>query len=178
MSAAARLAARLLALGLLAAGCAPQGRDTRFLNMDKESSPGALTAGWSGFEALPSGDTFVWARAREAQVTVVASDSVDRLVRFRVWPFRWDGAPPQTLTLSVNDVRLDPLTLSGDGPRVYATTAPGPAWKVGANVLTFAFAYAEAPKDRIPGASDPRPLAVAFDWVEVLPLAAEGQREP
>ena len=38
----------------------------------------------------------------------------DRLVRFRCWPFVFPGAPPQTLTLFVNDQRIDALTLGED----------------------------------------------------------------
>ena len=71
----------------------------------------------------------------------------------------------------MNDVRLETLPLDG-GPQVRSVSSPGPAWKPGENVLTFEFAYAEAPKDRIPGAGDTRTLAAAFDWVEILPVPA------
>ena len=51
---------------------------------------------------------------------------------------------------------------------------PAAAWKRGKNALTFDFAYAEAPKDRIAGADDGRTLAAGFDWLEVLPVPADG----
>ncbi len=164
-------AAPLLALLLAAGSCGRGGEQTRFLNFDPESSPAALASGWSGFEKTSTGDTFAWAQAREARVKVEARGSEDRLVRFRVWPFRWEGAPPQTVTVLVNDVRLETLTLV-DGPQVLSVTSPGPAWKRGENFLTFELGYAEAPKDRIPGAGDSRTLAAAFDWVEIVPVAA------
>ncbi len=167
----------LLALALAGTGCARPAPETRFLNFDPEGSAGALTSGWSGFEKNAEGDTFVWAQAREAKVTVLAGGPADRLVRFRAWPFGWPGAPPQTVAVWVNDVRLEALTFS-EGPRVYSATAPSPAWKSGANVLRFEFAWAEAPKDRIPGSGDSRTLAAAFDWVEILPAGAEGSRRP
>lgn len=160
-----------LALALAAAGCGRPVPETRFLNLDPESSTGALAGGWSGFEKTEAGDTFAWAQSREARVTVLASASADRLVRFRAWPFRWEGAPPQTVSVSVNEVRLGTLTL-GVGPRVYTLASPGPAWKPGPNVLTFDFAYAEAPRDRVPGAVDTRTLAAAFDWIELVPTSA------
>ncbi len=168
-------AAPLLALALAAGACGRGAPDTRFLNFDPESSAGALTSGWSGFETTEAGDTFVWAQAREAKASVLATGVAERRVRFRAWPFRYADAPPQTVTISVNGVKLEAVTL-GEGPRVYSTTSPGNAWRPGVNVLTFEFAYAEAPKDREPGNSDARTLAVAFDWLEILPVAAEGAR--
>jgi hypothetical protein len=171
------IASVLLSLSLAGAGCSHPAPETRFLNLDPESSSGALTSGWSGFEKSAAGDTFAWAQAREAAVTVLAGRPADRLVRFRAWPFGWAGAPPQTVTVWVNDVRLEGMTL-WEGPRVYSAASPGPAWKSGVNVLRFEFAWAEAPKDRIPGANDTRTLAAAFDWIEILPVGAEGSRRP
>ncbi len=167
----------LLAIALAATGCARPAQETRFLNFDPESSAGALTSGWSGFEKSAEGDTFVWVQAREATVTLLAGGPADRLIRFRVWPFGWPGAPPQTVAVWVNDVRLEAMTL-WEGPRVYSAASPGPAWKSGGNVLRFEFAWAEAPKDRIPGGGDSRTLAAAFDWIEILPARAEGSRRP
>ena len=168
-------AAPLLALVLAAGACGRGAPETRFLNFDPESSAGALTSGWSGFEKTEAGDTFAWAQAREATLSVLVAGVAERRVRFRAWPFRYAGAPPQAVTLSVNGVKLEPVTL-GDGSRVYSVNSPGNAWKPGVNVLTLEFAYAEAPKDREPGNSDARTLAVAFDWLEILPVAVEGTR--
>jgi len=164
------LAPILLAAAL--AACSREApRETRFLSFDPESSAGALVVGWSGFEKTEPGDTFVWAQAREARVRVVADGPADRLVRFRAWPLWWEGAPQQEVTVLVNDVTLGKVAL-GDGPRVYRLEAPAPAWKAGENVVTFRFLWAEAPRDRLPGATDTRTLAAAFDWLEVLPVAA------
>ncbi len=166
----------LLALAL-GAGCSRPAPQTRFLNFDAESSSGALLSGWSTFEKTPEGDTFAWAQAREVTVNVSADGPADRLIRFRVWPFGWEGAPPQTVTPWVNDVRLETIRLAA-GTRVYSATSPGPAWKRGANVVKFEFAFAEAPKDRIAGGGDSRTLAAAFDWLEILPVGAESPRRP
>ena len=169
--------APVLALALAGAACSRPAPETRFLNFDAESSSGALTSGWSGFEKSAAGDTFAWAQAREAAVTVSVGGPADRLIRFRLWPFVWPGAPPQTVTVWVNDVRLEAMTV-WEGPRVYAASSPGPAWKSGGNVLRFEFAWAEAPKDRIPGGGDTRTLAAAFDWIEILPIGGESLPAP
>ncbi len=158
-----------LALAIALAGCGRPAAETRFLNFDPESSAGALTSGWSGFETTGEGDTFSWAQAREARATVFAGPAADRLVRFRTWPFRWEGAPPQAVTVAVNGVQLATWTLS-DGARVYSAVSPAAAWQEGTNVLSFTFTYAEAPKDRIPGNDDSRTLAAAFDWLEIVPV--------
>ncbi len=163
----ARAAALVLPL-LAVAACAPSGGGTRFLNLDPQSTGSELASGWSTFERTETGDTFVWAQAREARVALLADGPADRLVRFRAWPFRWDGAPAQTVTVSLNGVVLGTVPL-GDAPGVHGLASPAPAWKEGENSLTFAFAYAEAPRDRVPGASDDRTLAAAFDWIEILP---------
>ena len=157
----------LVLLGLiLTAGCR-QPEETRSLNFDPETTTGALGAGWDGFEKTELGDTFVWAHGREARLSVVSRADGDRLVRFRCWPFSFPGAPPQTLTLFVNDEKTDVLTLGGE-PRVYATAVPRGLWKRGQNELKFVFAYAESPKDRVSGATDERTLSAAFDWLEIL----------
>lgn len=156
-------------LALWLSGCGAPPVETRFLNFDPESTPReALPSGWSGFESGGPGDTFVWAQGRRAAVEVRAGKAGGRLVRFRCWPFRWEGAPPQTLTLSVNGSPVETVGLAGE-PRVYSVATPAEAWRSGANVVTFEFAYAEAPKDRVEGQADARTLAAAFDWLEILP---------
>jgi hypothetical protein len=166
-----RLALVLAAVATLA-GLASCRRvdETRSLNFDPETTAGALGAGWNGFEKTDSGDTFVWAHDKEARLVVKSRADGDRLVRFRCWSFVFPGGPPQTATLFLNDRRIDAVTLGGEA-RVFALPTPKDAWKRGVNEMKFLFAYAESPKDRIPGAEDERTLAAAFDWLEILPPA-------
>lgn len=163
----AALAALLVLFGLIFTEACRTPEETRSLNFDPETTTGALGAGWDGFEKTELGDTFVWAHGREARVSIVSRADGDRLVRFRCWPFLFTGAPPQTLTLFVNDQKTDVLTLGGE-PRVYAIAVPRALWKRGQNELKFVFAYAESPKDRVSGATDERTLSAAFDWLEIL----------
>ena len=154
-------------LTLLLSGCRPV-EETRFLNFDSESSAGSLATGWSGFEKTGENDSFVWAQARTATVTVSSRAKGDQLLRFRCWPFRYPGSPAQAATVFVNGSRVDSVTLA-DGARVYSFATPEALWKAGVNEVRFEFSYAEAPKDRVPGNSDQRTLSAAFDWLEVLP---------
>ena len=152
--------ASVLALALLALGACRSPEETRSFNFDPETTTGALGAGWDGFEKSELGDTFVWAHGKEARLTVTSRGDGDRLVRFRCWPFNFPGAPPQTLTLYVNDKKSE--------ARVYAVIVPHALWRKGANELKFTFLYAESPKDRVSGAADERTLSAAFDWLEIL----------
>jgi hypothetical protein len=165
---AAPAAAGLL---LLLAACRPV-EETRFLNFDAETSPSALTSGWSGYEKTGENDSFVWAQAKSASVTVSSRAKGDQLLRFRCWPFRFPGAPPQTATIFVNGSRVDSVKLT-DETRVYAFTTPEALWKPGPNEVRFEFSYAEAPKDRVPGSTDQRTLSAAFDWLEVIPVRVD-----
>ncbi len=158
-------------LALALSACRPVD-ETRFLNFDAETSAGALTSGWSGFEKTADNDSFVWAQARTSAVTVSSRAKGDQLVRFRCWPFRFPGSPAQTATVFVNGSRIDSVTLA-EGARVYGFATPEALWKPGPNEIRFEFAYAEAPKDRVPGSSDSRTLSVAFDWLEVVPAKPE-----
>lgn len=160
-------AAPFVVLLVCAASACRTPDETRSFNFDPETTTGALGAGWDAFEKTELGDTFVWVHGKEAHLTVSSRADGDRLVRFRCWPFSFPGAPPQTLTLFVNDKQIDTLALGGE-PRVYALAVPRALWRKGANELRFAFAYAESPKDRIGGATDERSLSAAFDWLEIL----------
>ena len=174
-AAGAPLAASLLVLGLLLTAACRTPEETRSLNFDPETTTGSLGTGWGGFEKTELGDTFVWSQGREARLTVVSRGAGDRLVRFRCWPFSFPGAPPQTLTLYVNDQKVETVTLGGEA-RVYALSAPRTLWKTGANDLKFVFAYAESPKDRLSGATDERTLSAAFDWLEILRAQAPARK--
>jgi hypothetical protein len=154
-------AATLLFALAAATGCGAESENA-FTNFDAESTPrAALVAGWSDYEKTPAGDGFVWASAGEARLAIDVRGDGDRLVRFRAWPLVVEGHAPQVATLYVNDTLVGPTPLVG-GAHVYEALAPAAAWKRGPNQLRFQFAWTESPKD------DPRSLAVAFDWVEIV----------
>lgn len=152
---------------MLAAACRPAPPPTRFLNFDPASGADALGAGWSSFERTPEGDTFVWSVAREVRIAVREASDSDRLVRFRCWPYWYEGAPAQTAALAVNGAEVETVRLSPDRG-VYSVYVPRTLWRAGANDLAFTFAYAERPRDH-GGGEDDRALAVAFDWLEIVP---------
>ena len=155
---------------MVGAACRPAPPATRFLNFDPASGVEALRSGWSSFERAPEGDTYVWSIAREARLVVQQDAQSDLLVRFRCWPFWFEGAPAQTIGVSLNGALVETVRLSPDR-RVYAVYVPRELWRQGTNELTLAFAYAVRPQDHGAGGDD-RTLAVAFDWLEIVPPPA------
>lgn len=152
---------------LLGSACAADAPPTRFLNFDAASGAESLGSGWSSFERTPEGDTYVWAASREARIVVQEAADRDLLVRFRCWPFWYQGAPTQTIAFAVNGTGVETVRLDPDR-RAYTVYVPRELWRPGRNELALAFAYAERPLNH-GGGRDDRTLAVAFDWLEIVP---------
>lgn len=140
--------------------------ETRFVNFDAVSPPPAPSTGWSGFEVEKDGETFDWCAATTCSMRIENQADGDRIVRVRLTPFRFPDAPPQTLTLFVNDTMLGTKPLD-DHMSTVSFRAARSYFRKGGNDLRFEFAYAEDPKSKFPGAGDPRKLSAAFDWVEI-----------
>lgn len=158
----------LVVAGLIAGlACREAPPPTRFLNFDAASGPEALRTGWSSFERGPEGDTYVWADRREARLEVRSGADSDQLIRVRCWPFWFEGAPAQTVRFALNGTTLETVRLAPDR-RAYSIYVPRELWRKGPNDLTLSFAYAERPSDHAVG-QDTRSLAVAFDWLEIVP---------
>jgi hypothetical protein len=169
------LAAPVLMAGLALSSACRRIEETRFVNFDAETSSGLLISGWSDFEKNGENDTFVWAEARVAAIAVTSRAEGDQQLRFRCWPFWFPGGGAQAATIFVNGNRVGSVLLL-EGPRVYSLLTPGALWKTGGNEIRFEFAFAEAPKERIPGAGDARTLSAAFDWLEVIPSGKKSKR--
>ena len=134
-----------------------------------------LGRGWSNPEA--AGDaTYRWAVGYESIVVAPLKadtfvrpgeslEQADYLVRFRVQPYRFEGAPPQSIELWVNDALAGRIRLA-EGSRDYSAEVPRELLGRNLNVFRFRYAYARAPADD--GGNDTRPLAVRFDRIEFI----------
>lgn len=129
---------------------------------------GALRSGWSGLEKARDGTTFVWAERTEASLHLGKAARSPHEIRLRAWSFAYPGAEPQVLTLFVNDNRVGALTISPE-PTEYSLSTPWSVWKEDENVVRFRFSRADPPALRLPGSTDTRRLAAAFDWVRIRP---------
>src|SRR6185503_11212523 len=123
--------------------------------------------GWSSFEATRAGDTFAWCTRKSCVLRLLVHTPGDRIVRLRAFPFRYEGAPPQQASVTINGRHVVTLPLPG-GENVFVFGAERSFWKRGANVLRFDMSYAEAPADLDPTTNDGRRLSVGLDWIEVI----------
>jgi len=123
--------------------------------------------GWHG----PEQDgplSFRWA-GQSAGILVPLDHAADLRVQVRSRPFEYPGAPPQTLSLTVNGVVQPPAVL----PAEWTTTTvevKRDLWRSGVNRVRLEFGRAARPADVGIG-GDGRTLAAAVDYVrvEVIP---------
>jgi hypothetical protein len=138
----------------------------RRVEFQEGPAAGVLRSGWSGFEKTDDGSTFAWAEGPECAIQLPGADPAPHTIRMRAWAFTYAGASPQRLTLFVNDNRLTELDVPS-APTELSLATPWSVWRRDGNVLRLRFARADSPRDRIPGSSDGRKLAVAFDWISI-----------
>lgn len=162
--------ARIIALALsLAVACSrPQASALRSVEFDGEAASIRVRSGWSGSERTADGASFCWAEGREAILATAGVVPQPYRVSIRAWSFNYAEAPPQRLTLFINDTRVAEIVVSS-APTEHSFETPWSVWASQENVLRFKFSRADAPKDRVAGSADARPLSVAFDWVRVVP---------
>jgi len=108
-----------------------------------------------------------WAVGTEARFFFPVRGVGARRLALRIVPFAYPDAPPQRLTLSLNDQPLDISLPLGQGWQVLETTLPEWALRQGLNALTLHFEYAASPSSVLPASTDGRSLAAAVDWMEV-----------
>lgn len=129
----------------------------------------ALLVGWSSNEQWgPGGPTMQWTNDRESFLMLSLREPVDRVLEVRMRPIVYPGSPLQTVSLEVNGTFRAKLVLDPEWA-VYRVTLPATSFRSGLNTLTFRYGYAIVPASVIPGTSDERTLAVAFDTLELKP---------
>jgi hypothetical protein len=140
--------------------------ETHLLDFDPGSTAGALLSGWSSFETTPDGTTFAWATGLEAGVAFECASPRRLTLRVVLWPFEVPGRS-QRVRGSVNHHLLGDTALR-HGRQLVEVPVPPSALRAGRNLLRFQFASAVPPADLEAGSRDWRPLACAFDRVELL----------
>jgi len=124
-----------------------------------------LLSGWSFDERW--GDTTVqWSVEPESAMYLYLATATDRVLEMRVLPFTYAGASPQTVGVYVNGILQDRLTLEPRW-RQYQVRVTGGVLRAGLNRVTFKYGRVAEPAKVIPGSTDGRRLAVAFDYVAV-----------
>lgn len=122
-----------------------------------------LEEGWHGPEH--DGEiTFRWAFS-PAVVLIPLDHAAPLRVQVRLHSFGYPGAPPQTLTVSVNGHTFGPVPVH-DGWETLEFATDADAWRSGVNRLRLEFAWVRSPAEAGLG-GDARPLAAAVDYVRV-----------
>jgi arylsulfatase A-like enzyme len=152
--------------------------ETSSLDFGADEARAALRLGFSVNERDGGGSTFVWSEGDRSEIRLVVSDPRPLSLTLRLWPFRFPGAPPQSLSFSLNGTAVAEVELV-PGPGEYRLSLPEAALQTGENLLRTTYAYSRSPNDLSPSAGDGRRLAVAWDWLRVegasIPRAPEAR---
>ena len=106
--------------------------------------------GWSRDEVI--GDASAnWAEARQARLFVPLRQLDDYQMIFRALAFSYEGAPQQTVQVTINGHRLPETFSISPYWETYALTLPAAILKEGLNEVVLEFAYAASPRDVLPG---------------------------
>jgi hypothetical protein len=108
-----------------------------------------------------------WVLGIQARCFFPVRGAGDRYLRMQIAPFAYPGAPPQTLTLSLNGHPLETAFSLSEGWQVVEVKLPESASRQGLNTLTLRLGHAITPSAVLPGSTDDRPLAAAVDWMEI-----------
>ena len=122
--------------------------------------------GWGDDEEVFAA-TANWVLGTQARFFFPVRGRGDRRLSMQIAPFAYPGAPPQTLTLSLNGRPLVESFSLSEGWQVIEATLPESALREGLNTVTLHFDHATPPSAVLPGSPDDRPLSAAVDWVEI-----------
>jgi choline-sulfatase len=139
-------------------------RETRRLDLGVETVRPLLLDGWSADELWEGKTTFVWGVGERSSLRVYQFVSEPLRMRFRCRPLDRPAGAPSAIAVSVNGMRVGGASL-GSGFRSYEIAIPAAVLRAGENRVDLAYTPAGAPFTVAGKVLDPRPLAVAWDWI-------------
>jgi hypothetical protein len=113
--------------------------------------------------------TFRWATQPEALVVTSIARGFDYTLRIVVEPFRWPGAPPQTVEVVYGDTVLGTVALPRGFSQQEFVVPRAITLSSSVARIAFRFSYARSPRETGLSPDDARRLAVRFDSVELVP---------
>lgn len=123
-----------------------------------------LRTGWSHDERWGPDLTVQWSDAPQSSVYLFLDQIQDRVLEMRLAPLSYRGSPRQGVSVYMNGTLHQELLLR-EGWHVYQAQLPAAVFVRGLNTLTFTYRYTARPVETMPGSTDPRTLAVAFDYL-------------
>ena len=143
------------------------------------ASPFRLDLGVSGAEPYVGGGwdysiaeqpydaTGIWATDTTADLYLPLDGPKDVTLRLALAPLTYDGAPPQKVSIRVNDVTVLKEQALAPGWQTVEVRVPASATRRGPNRVTLDFAWAESPREVFP---DPASRAVIGSTGVVSPV--------
>ena len=135
-----------------------------------------MIQGWSNDELWGS-TAFVWSLGEASSIRFFIAEQRDLTFEMSCWAFVAEGLPPQVVTVLNNGLEVGTIEL-GDtfGPGVeYQLNITKASVAEGENTLTFRYAYTSQAADHLPGNTDRRAIAVAWDWLRLLDARNQGE---
>jgi hypothetical protein len=130
--------------------------------------------GWSWNEEI-GGVSANWATAQRARVFIPLHQEGDYKLTMTTLPFSYQGAPPQTVNITMNGHPVSELSLTANWTPD-EVDIPSTVIRCGLNELTLHFSHLASPQDVLPGSSDQRNLALAVDYVKFERVNASSER--
>jgi hypothetical protein len=113
--------------------------------------------------------TYAWADGRLSRLWVFFPQRQDFVLELGLFPLTFPECPPQGMKIYVNERFIGEIEVEAGVRRSYALRVPHSYLTVGVNVFRFIYRYAASPAQVLPGSTDPRTLAVAFDFIAFHP---------
>ena len=124
--------------------------------------------GWDyGATEQPYGATGIWATDKTSDLYLPLDGPKDVTLRLALAPLTYDGAPPQKVSIRVNDVTVLKEQALAPGWQTIQAQVPASATRRGPNRVTLDFAWAESPRQVFP---DPASRAVIGSTGVVSPV--------
>ncbi|MEX1311050.1 MAG: sulfatase [Candidatus Sulfomarinibacteraceae bacterium] len=152
-------------------------RETTAVEVGSPGSDAALISGWDRPE--PHGETgqMAWAVAETAVVELLLLEADYDRLDLHGRAFSWEGGPDQKATVAINGRRIGELTIA-PSMSDHSIAVPAGVLGVGTNRIVLEFAWTARPVDHVPGSTDRRSLAAAFQRLALANHARSGPERP
>jgi arylsulfatase A-like enzyme len=131
-----------------------------------------LVDGWSWDETRSDGTTFAWGTGEASELEMFLAQPRELHATLRCVPFRYPGAPPQRVAVSINGTSIGGLSLK-PGVHDYPLGVPREVVVAGRNRITLGYGFHSRPSE-VRESEDERDLAVGWELIRFDEMAEPG----
>lgn len=128
-----------------------------------------LLEGWGPPEAIADGTTVRWGQGPLSRLQFYAPTSTRLRISGRCWPHVYPGAPPQMITVRVNDEEVATVEFVSDAAAC-EFSVPERNVRRGLNHVEFEYRYSGSPLTPETDPIEVRPLSVLWDELRIEPV--------